>query len=101
HQAEITVTGQCGSVTQSATLTVQPVTSASGPYDSQACFGQDVTLSTVASGVGPFNHQWTLDGNATGTDGPSLSVATGGLSPGAHTVQVAVSGQCGSPVTNT
>ena len=80
---------------------MQPLTSASGPDHTFACFGQNVTLSTLASGVGPFDYQWTLDGNAVGTNGPSLTVPTGPLSLGDHAVELVVSGQCGPAVTNT
>src|SRR5207247_372426 len=52
-----------------------------------------------ASGAEPLNYAWSLDGSPTGTNGPSLTVATGNLALGAHTVAVVVSGPCGS-VTN-
>src|SRR2546423_9875589 len=101
HAVQVIVTGQCGSVTNSANLTVQPLTSAIGPDDENVCHGQDVTLQTVASGVGPFDYQWRLDGSPVGTNGPSLTLLAQGLSLGTQAVEVVVSGQCGTAVTNT
>src|SRR5207248_3704304 len=75
-------------------------TAASEPANAAACLGQDVNFATVASGVGPFDYEWRLDGNSVGTNGPSLTVATTGLSLGDHSVEVVVSGQCGPAVTN-
>src|SRR5439155_9556807 len=100
HVGGLTVNGEWGFAIKSAMLSVQPVTSASGPTDTTACLDQDVSLATVASGTEPFSWQWTLDGNAVGTNGPSLTVQTAGLSLGDHAVDVVVSGPCGSAVTN-
>src|SRR5439155_15794267 len=100
HVVGLTVNGECGFAIKSAMLSVQPVTSASGPTDTTACLDQDVSFATVASGTEPFSWQWTLDGNAVGTNGPSLTVQTAGLSLGDHAVDVVVSGPCGSAVTN-
>src|SRR5207244_2390809 len=100
HVVGVTVSGQCGLASNNTTLTVQPVTSASGPSDETACLGQDVDFATVASGTGPLNYQWTLDGNAVGTNGPSLTVPTVSVSLGDHAVAVEITGQCGSVVTN-
>src|SRR5205823_3713892 len=75
-------------------------TSASGPTDATVCLGQDMKFATAANGVGPFDYQWLLDGNAAGTNGPSLTVPTASLSSGDHTVEVTVTGRCGLAVTN-
>ena len=100
HVVAVTVTGQCGAASHSATLTVQPASSASGPSDARVCRGGDLTLATVASGVGPFDYQWRLDGTATGSNGPNLTVPTAVLSLGDHSVTVEVSGRCGLTLTN-
>jgi hypothetical protein len=99
HTVAVAVSGACGSVTNSTTLTVQANTTASGPSAATVCQANTASFSTVAAGTGPFSYAWTLDGAATGTNGPNLGVATGGLSVGIHAVAVAVSGTCGS-VTN-
>src|SRR5439155_9033081 len=101
HAVGLTVTGQCGSASHSATLTVQPLTTANGPSDAVACLGADVNFATAASGTAPFTYEWSFDGNAVGTNGPSLTVGTTGLSLGDHTVKVVVGAQCGVTVTNT
>src|SRR5439155_811629 len=93
------VTGQCGSVTNSATLKVNAGITASGPTDVTVCQSSDAAFSTVASGTGPFNYQWSLDGAATGSNAASLTVNTAALPIGNHAVRVIVTGQCGS-VTN-
>lgn len=95
HTVEVTVTGECGSATQSATLTVQESTSTTDPADQTVCEGDNAIFSTTASGTGPFTYAWTVDGNPAGTS-PSITVPTGSLSVGVHTVEVTVSGTCGS-----
>src|SRR5207244_1011899 len=96
HTLRVIVTGQCGSVTNSATLSVNAGTTATAPSDATVCQGSDASFSTVASGTGPFSYQWSLDGAAAGSDAGSLSVPTSGLSIGDHSVSVVVSGACGS-----
>src|SRR5206468_10156158 len=99
HAVRLIVSGQCGSVTNSATLKVNAGITASGPTDATVCPGTDAGFSTVASGTGPFTYQWSLDGAASGSNTASLSVNTAALTIGDHTVGLIVSGQCGS-VTN-
>src|SRR5206468_3345944 len=75
-----------------------------GPASATVCPGTDANFVTEASGTAPFSYQWSVDGNAAGTNGPTLTVPTTSLSLGDHTVQLVVSGQCaGTPgtVTNT
>src|SRR5205823_4623904 len=100
HTVELTVTGQCASATGAATLTVQPITSATAPTDLETCQGQDANFEIVASGVGPFEYQWRLDGHALGTNGPSLTLPTADLDLGDHALAVEVRGQCGPALTN-
>jgi len=95
HIVAVTVSGTCGAVTNTAALTVQAIAAASSLSPVTVCQGSAASFSTVASGTGPFSYAWTLDGAPTGTNGPSLSVTTGALSVGSHTVAVAVSGTCG------
>src|SRR5439155_9921724 len=100
HAVQVIVSGQCGSVTNSATLTINAGVTATSPDDATVCQGSNATFSTVASGTGPFTYQWSLDGSVTGSNGASLSVNSSALTIGDHTVRLIVSGQCGS-VTNT
>src|SRR5439155_566550 len=95
----VVVSGACNSVTNCATLTVNALTSATGPSDATVCLGSDANFSVTASGTGPFDYAWTVNGNTAGTNGPSLTVATGSLTGGPQTVAVVVTGPCGS-VTN-
>jgi hypothetical protein len=96
HTVSVTTTGTCGSDTKSATLNVQAPTSTTAPGDQTVCQGANASFSTSASGTGPFHYAWTVDGSATGGDTASITVATGSLSVGSHTVNVTVSGSCGS-----
>lgn len=96
HTVSVTTTGTCGSASQSATLTVQATTSTTDPADQTVCQGATANFSTSASGTGPFSYAWTVDGSPAGGNSPSLSVPTGSLSVGNHTVAVTVTGTCGS-----
>src|SRR5205085_12093900 len=52
------------------------------------------------SGTGPFTYQWRLDGSdVAGATGNSVSISTSSVSVGNHTVDVTVSGACGSVTT--
>ncbi len=59
----VVVTNPGGSVVSDvATLTVLPPTSATPPTSLTVCSGAPATFSTVASGPGPYAYQWTRDG---------------------------------------
>jgi plastocyanin len=58
HTIGLTVTGACGTVTQSATLTVNQNTATTDPSDVATCEGQTASFSTTASGTGPFTFVW-------------------------------------------
>jgi hypothetical protein len=96
HTVAVTTTGTCGTASQSATLTVQAPTATSDPPDQTVCKGATANFSTTASGTGPFHYAWTLDGSPFNGDSASISVPTGSLSSGPHTVAVTTSGSCGS-----
>ena len=96
HTVGLTVTGSCGTVTQSATLTVQASTATSKPADQTVCQGTDAHFSTTASGTGPFHYAWTLDGSPFNGDSSSITVPTGSLSVGNHSITVTTSGACGT-----
>jgi predicted outer membrane repeat protein len=96
HTVDVTVTGSCGTAVQSATLTVQAPTATTDPADQLVCKGTDAHFSTTASGTGPFHYVWTLDGSPFNGDSPSITVPTGSLSTGNHTVDVTTTGGCGS-----
>src|SRR5207249_6183950 len=97
----VTATDAAGnSATCTTTFTVDTSISATRPGDLETCQGQDANFATAANGVGSFEYQWRLDGNAVGTNGPTLTQSTTELSPGDHLVQVEVRGQCGLAATN-
>lgn len=96
HTIGLTVTGSCGTVNQSATLTVNAPTATTDPADQSVCQGTDAHFSTTASGTGPFHYAWTLDGSPFNGDNSSITVPTGSLSVGNHTVTVTTSGTCGT-----
>lgn len=92
----VEATGACNTATQSATLTVNANTYTTDPADQTVCQGTDAHFSTVASGTGPFSYAWTLDGNPVGGNSPNVTIPTGALAPGNHTVTVTTTGTCGS-----
>jgi hypothetical protein len=92
----VEATGQCNTASQSATLIVNATTQTTDPADQTVCQGTDAHFSTVASGTGPFSYAWTLDGNPVGGNSPNVTIPTGSLSPGSHTVTVTTTGTCGS-----
>src|SRR4030095_16904910 len=55
-------------------------------------------FSTVAAGTGPFSYAWTLDGNPVGGNSPNVTIPTGALSTGNHTVTITTTGACNSAV---
>ena len=92
----VEATGACNTTTQSATLTVNANTQTTDPPDQTVCQGTDAHFSTIASGTGPFSYAWTLDGNPVGGNSPNVTIPTGALAPGNHTVTVTTTGTCGS-----
>lgn len=92
----VEATGECNTATQSATLTVNAQTQTTDPPDQTVCQGTDAHFSTVASGTGPFSYAWTLDGNPVGGNSPNVTIPTGALSIGNHTVTIVTTGTCGS-----
>jgi hypothetical protein len=90
--------GQCNTATHSATLTVNAQTMTTDPADQTVCQGTDANFSTVASGTGPFSYAWTIDGNPVGGNSPNVTIPTGALSIGNHTVTVTTTGSCGSAI---
>jgi|GEM_PF-1834427 len=96
HTIGLTVTGSCGTVTHTATLTVNAQTATTDPADQTVCQGLDAHFSTTASGTGPFSYAWTLDGVPFNGNNPSITVPTGSLAIGNHTVTVTTSGSCGT-----
>ena len=92
----VEASGSCNTATQSATLTVNANTHTTDPPDQTVCQGTDAHFSTVASGTGPFSYMWTLDGNPVGGNSPNVTIPTGALSIGNHTVTVTTTGACGS-----
>jgi hypothetical protein len=92
----VEATGECNTASQSATLTVNAATHTIDPADQTVCQGTDAHFSTTASGTGPFNYAWTLDAAPFNGNSPSITVPTGSLSPGNHTVTVTTTGACGS-----
>ncbi|HEX5602029.1 MAG TPA: immunoglobulin domain-containing protein [Pyrinomonadaceae bacterium] len=92
----VEATGSCNTATQSATLTVNAATHTTDPADQTVCQGTDAHFSTTASGTGPFSYAWTVDGSPFNGNSPSITVPTGTLSIGNHTVTVTTTGACGS-----
>src|SRR5205814_3524439 len=96
----VTVSGACGSVTNSASLTVLVNAGATALTSLTNCPGTSATFSTTPLGSGPFSFVWRKDGNIlSGQTGSSFSI--GSVSAGdAGTYSVAVSGACGTVTNN-
>ena len=92
----VDATGACNTASQNATLTVNSPTTTTDPADQTVCQGATANFSTTAGGTGPFHYAWTLDGSPFNGDNSSISVPTGSLSVGNHTVSVTTTGACGS-----
>jgi hypothetical protein len=90
----VEATGECNTASQSATLTVNPNTTATDPPDQTVCQGDTATFSTTATGA-DLHYAWTLDGSPFNGDSPSIDVPTGSLSNGPHTIGLTVTGACG------
>src|SRR5439155_26307122 len=95
----VTVSGACGSVTNSATLTVLSNVSATQLIGLTNCPGTTVTFSTTPSGSGPFTRVWRKDGNVLSSQTNNTLTLLSVTSASAGIYSVTVSGACGS-VTN-
>src|SRR5262249_39357308 len=60
HTVSVTVTGTCGSVTKSATLVVNPSTTASLTATVTGCNGDTQSFSGTASGAGTLTFAWSI-----------------------------------------
>lgn len=99
YPVRVDVTGTCGSVFATTTLTINNATEITDPPDNaEACDVSHgpVAFSVVAAGTGTLHYAWTVDDVAAGTDSASLSYDPFDLTPGAHTVKVVVTSDCGS-----
>ncbi|MGN6555588.1 MAG: hypothetical protein ACTHLW_17920, partial [Verrucomicrobiota bacterium] len=94
----VVVSGACGSVTNSASLSVNTPVSATALVSQTNCPGTTVVFSTVASGTGPFNYAWFKGNTALGETGSSLTL-NNVSAENVGVYSVVVSGACGS-VTN-
>jgi hypothetical protein len=95
----VIVNGACGSVTNSAILTVNTPVTATPLNNMVLCPGDNAVFNTVASGTGPFSYVWLKNGTLiSGQNDSSLTLNNVSASDAA-TYSVIVSGVCGS-VTN-
>jgi len=60
----VVVSGPCGSVTNSASLTVNVPTTATALLSLTECVGGIAMFNVTASGTGPFSYVWSKDGAA-------------------------------------
>ncbi len=96
----VVVSGACGSVTNSASLTVnENVVVASAPVSLTNCPGTSASFSVTANGTG-LSYQWYKGGSALpGQTGSSLVLANVSAAD-AGIYSIVVSGVCGNSVTN-
>src|SRR5581483_6623180 len=92
----VEVYGGCGSMTNTATLTVSTNTTASPLTSLVLCPGSPATFTTTASGTGPFSYVWRLNGaQLSGQTANTLNISSAS-STNAGTYSVEVYGGCGS-----
>lgn len=96
----VEVYGGCGSVTNTASLTVSTNVTATALANQTVCPGSPAMFMTTASGSGPFTYVWRLNGKQlAGQTANSLDIASvSSTNAGSYTVEVY--GSCDS-VTNT
>ena len=94
----VIVNGLMGSVTNTATLTVNvPVTITVPPTSQTSVVGSNATFSVTATGTG-LSYQWLFGGSVIGTSSALTLNSVTTDQAGVYTV--IVSGACGSPATN-
>jgi len=99
HTVTVDVTGDCGSASAQTTLTINDATEITDPPDNaEACDVSHgpVQFTVAATGTGTLHYAWTVDNVAAGSDSNTLSYDPFALNPGAHTVKVVVTSDCGS-----
>jgi uncharacterized repeat protein (TIGR01451 family) len=95
----VTIAGTCNAVTNTATLTVNPPTTATPLADQTLCFGDTATFSTTPAGTGPFTFIWKKNGLLLADQSRDSLVIAHLKAADAGTYAVEVSGLCSS-VTN-
>ena len=96
----VEVYGSCGSVTNSATLTIDTNVAAAPLASLSLCPGSPATFATIASGTGPFTYVWRLNGSQLASQSTSSITIASVAAANAGTYAVEVYGSCSS-VTNT
>src|SRR5439155_17382612 len=92
----VLVSGACNTVSNCAVLALTTPVSAVGPNNQTDCPGGTATLSTVASGTGPFHYQWNKGGTSIAGATNSSLVLANLTQADAATYCVLVSGPCNS-----
>ena len=92
----VTVTGECGSATNSATLTVNTNLTVSGPFSLSVCPDSTANFAVTAFGTGPFTYQWKFGTNVLAGETNSSLTVLGAGPTNVGTYSVVVSGSCGS-----
>jgi hypothetical protein len=97
----VVITGACGSsITNSAMLVVNAITSVTNsPSDVTSCPGGTVNFSVNATGTG-LSYQWYAGTNLLANETNSTLTLTNVSEANAGAYSVVVSGECGSPITN-
>jgi subtilisin-like proprotein convertase family protein len=95
----VEVMGACNAVTNSASLFVNELTTASSLANTMVCAGELVSFATVPQGTGPFTFIWRKDGVIlNGATNASLTIFNAAVGDSA-TYAVEVTGMCNA-VTN-
>ncbi|MBC8086842.1 MAG: VWA domain-containing protein [Phycisphaerae bacterium] len=95
----VEVSGACNSVTNTAALFVNELTTATSLANETVCAGDVVSFATVVHGTGPFAFTWRKAGDVIeGATNSSLTISNAAVADSA-TYAVEITGQCNS-VTN-
>ncbi len=95
----VVVAGKANSVTNTATLTISASTTATALTSLRLCPGSPAAFATTASGTGPFNYVWRLNGTQLSGQTTNVLNIPSVTSANAGTYSVEVYGSCNS-VTN-
>ena len=92
----VEVSGACSSMTNSASLIVNTMTTATAIQDQAGCVGQNAVFTVTAGGTGPFTYTWRKDGvEIAGETNSAINLTNISLSDAAE-YSVEVLGACSS-----
>jgi hypothetical protein len=96
----VIISGFCGSLTNSGTLTVYTNVGATPLTSLTRCAGDSATFATTVSGTGPYGYAWLKNGSLLAGQTGSALTLTNLSAADAGTYSVVVTGACGALTNN-